>query len=928
MKLNVKHLLTVALLLTSLLSFGQRGTVKGKVTDKSGEPLIGATVQIRATSNGTVTDVDGNYSLELEAGTYTIEFSFIGFDPMPQTVTVGKGATVTLNTALESSATELMEVVVSVGSRTSQRTITDSPVPIDIVSSKELLSTGQPSFDRSLQYKVPSFNTVQTPVNDATSLLDPYEIRNMGPSRTLVLINGKRKNVSSLIYIQTSPGRGEGGADLAAIPQDAIKRVEILRDGASAQYGSDAIAGVINVILKDKYEYGTASLNTGITSEGDGELVGISVNNGANFLKNGFINYTMALSHKALANRPGKVDADGEFSDFVYTDPAENDANDDGTVTQQEMDEAVSSNNTGREAIDNFLALNPYAGNINGDPERTTSQFLVNAGLPVGENGMVYGNAAYVYKKVNSFANYRTPYWRTTDDGLLHEAGTPYLGYGPTFEGDLTDYNGTFGFKNVKNGWNSDVSFTIGGNQQLYTVANSRNISLGSRSPIYFKPGGYNFTQNVGNIDVSKMLFENFNFGIGMEVRKEVFKIMEGDTASVTGTGADSFPGIGGANASTNTRSNVGGYIDLTYDINRAFLLGATFRTEHYSDFGSTYVYKFSGRYKFLDDKVVLRASYSTGFRAPMLHQIYLQIAQQSFVPGQGIQSKGIFNNKSSQARQLGIPSLKPEKSKNLTVGLGLNPNKNLSITVDYYKIDVEDRIILGSEISEDDTTTTLYKILQANGVVAASFFTNGINTTTSGLDFVISSRNTLLGPGKLNINLAGNYVLENALDGNVLNPAILEGTGKTIFDETQEALLLSSRPEYKAILGFDYAIGRWAFSLNNILFGPTTFRQAGLSSDLKTVFKPKIVTDLGINVEVLKNLNFGFTVQNLLNVLPKYEFKALNQDGENILKDAAALKVQRNLITFNGRYNILTYDGSQFSQLGTVFAANLTLKF
>lgn len=900
MKLNVKHLLTVALLLTSLLSFGQRGTVMGKVTDKAGEPLIGATVRIQGTSNGTVTDVDGTYSLALDAGTHTLEFSFIGFESMPQTVTVGNGSKVTLDAALESGATELMEVVVSVGSRTSQRTITDSPVPIDIVSSKELLSTGQPSFDRALQYRVPSFNTVQTPVNDATSLLDPYEIRNMGPSRTLVLINGKRKNVSSLIYIQTSPGRGEGGADLAAIPQDAIKRVEILRDGASAQYGSDAIAGVINVILKDKYEYGTASLNTGITAEGDGELVGISVNNGANFLKTGFINYTMALSHKALANRPGKVDAEGEANDF-----------------------GADIDN-----VQNFLDLNPYAGNINGDPERTTSQFLVNAGLPVGETGLVYGNAAYVYKKVNSFANYRTPYWRTTDDGLLHEAGTPYLGYGPTFEGDLTDYNGTFGFKNVKNGWNSDVSFTFGGNQQLYTVANSRNISLGARSPIYFKPGGYNFTQNVGNIDVSKMLFENFNFGIGMELRKEVFKIMEGDTASVTGTGADSFPGIGGANASTNTRSNVGGYVDLSYDINRAFLLGATFRTEHYSDFGSTFVYKFSGRYKFLDDKVVLRASYSTGFRAPMLHQIYLQIAQQSFVPGQGIQSKGIFNNRSSQARQLGIPSLDPEKSKNLTVGLGLNPTKNLSITVDYYKIDVEDRIILGSEISESDTSTALYKILQANGVVAASFFTNGINTTTSGIDFVISNRNMLLGPGKLNINLAGNYVLENALDGNVLNPAILEGTGKTIFDATQEALLLSSRPEYKAILGFDYSIGRWGFSLNNTLIGPTTFRQAGLSSDLKTVFKPKIVTDLGLNVELMKNLNFGFTVQNLLNVLPEYEFKALNQDGENLLKDPAQVKTQRNLITFNGRYHILTYDGSQFSQLGTVFAANLTLRF
>ncbi len=910
MKQIVKHSLTAMLLLTVTFLFAQRGKVVGKITDTFGEALIGASVQVQGTSNGTVTDVDGTYELGLEAGTYTLEFSFIGYETTTRSALVGAGTT-KLDVSLESGATELTEVVVSVGSRTSQRTITDSPVPIDIVSSKELLSTGQPSFDRALQYKVPSFNTVQTPVNDATSLLDPYEIRNMGPSRTLVLINGKRKNLSSLIYIQTSPGRGEGGADLGAIPQDAIKRVEILRDGASAQYGSDAIAGVINIILKDKHEYGTVSLNTGMTTEGDGEMIGLSVNNGANFLKKGFVNYTVALSRKNLANRAGKVSAEGEASDFGA-----------------ELSDVQA-----------FLAKKPDAGNVNGDPEKTTAQFLVNAGIPIGDNSEVYGNAAYVYKKVNSFANFRTPYWRPAsetdgqefDNFYAQEAsqqGREYLGYGPTFEGDLVDYNGTMGLRTEKNGWETDMSFTFGGNTQLYSVSNSRNRSLGLASPLYFKPGGYSFSHNVGNIDVNKMLFQNFNFGIGMEFRREVFKIFAGDAGSTDGGGADSFPGIGANNAGENTRSNVGGYLDLAYDINKDFLIGATVRTENYSDFGNTFVYKFSGRYKFLDDMITLRASYSTGFRAPMLHQIYLQIAQQSFVPGEGIQNKGIFNNRSAQARQLGIGRLNPEESTNVTVGIGLNPTKNLSITLDYYKIDVKDRIILGSEIAESDTMTQLYQILKDNGIVAASFFTNGINTTTSGIDFVISNRNMLVGPGKLNINLAGNFVLENALDGDVQNPAILEGTGKTIFDATQEALLLSSRPEYKAVLGFDYNIGKWSFSLNNILFGPTTFRQAGLDPNLKTVFQPKIVTDLGVNVELVKNLNFGLTIQNLLNVLPEYKFEALNADGQAIINDKAALAVQRNYITFNNRYHILTYDGSHFSQLGTTLAANLTLKF
>ena len=192
----------------------------------------------------------------------------------------------------------LESITVSVGSRNAQRTLTDTPLPVDIFSSNDLKSTGQLTFDKALQYRVPSFNTVNTPVNDATTLLDPYEIRNLGPSRTLVLINGKRKNLSSLLYVQFSPGRGETGADLSAIPADAIKRVEILRDGASAQYGSDAIAGVMNVILKDKVEYNSLTFNGGITSKGDGGTYGLAYNGGGGLANSGFINYTIDFSQQ------------------------------------------------------------------------------------------------------------------------------------------------------------------------------------------------------------------------------------------------------------------------------------------------------------------------------------------------------------------------------------------------------------------------------------------------------------------------------------------------------------------------------------------------------------------------------------------------------------------------------------------------------
>jgi len=905
--------------------------------DDLGEALIGVSIGAVGTGKSTASDSNGKYSLPLPNGSYQINFAYTGFKPASQSVTVS-GSNVMLDVSMESSDLTLDEVVISTGSRNTQRTITDSPLPIDILSANDIRSTGQPSFDRALTYRVPSFNSVQTPVNDATSLLDPYEIRNMGPSRTLVLINGKRKNTSSLVYIQTSPGRGEGGADLSAIPTEAIKRVEILRDGASAQYGSDAIAGVMNVILKDRYDYGSVTLNTGITTEGDGEMVGLTLNNGANFGDRGYVNYTASLSYQALANRPGKVDAAGEAGDFG------------ADVTD----------------VEEFLRRYPDAGNVNGDPEKSAGRFLINAGIPVGENAEVYGNAAYVYKKVNSFANYRTPYWRPASEQQDGTIDNPYAvlaaadslsydGYAPTFEGDLVDYNATAGLRSDKNGWRTDLSFTTGFNEQLYTVNNSRNRSLGLNTPLTFKPGGYSFKHNVGNIDISKMLIDNLNFSIGTEFRQETYEIIEGDSASYVGTGADSFPGTRSNNASKNTRNNIGGYVGLAFDITENFLLDATVRTERYSDFGNTFVYKISSRVKLLDDKLTVRGSFSTGFRAPQLHQIYLQIAQQSFVPGQGIQNKGIFNNNSPQAKLLGVPKLKPEESTNIAVGLGFKPSNNLSFTLDYFNISVDNRIILGSEIGPTgDTTNVLDQVLSSNGIVAASFFTNGINTRTSGIDFVASYRNISAGSGKLGFNLAGNFVIFNKLsgakgtseyedadgrdsmyvnyvsqpNGDVINPKIIEDAGGSVFDFTQEALLLTSRPKYKAILGIDYSIGKFNFALNNTLFGPTTFRQAGLNQNLKTAFKPAVVTDLGINFQISKTVSFGVNVNNLLNVLPEWEFKARNAVGEAVLADPAQVKSNSNLVTFNQRYATLTYDGSQFSQLGTTLAANLTVRF
>ena len=914
-----------------------QNSITGKVTDDSGMPLAGVNIVEKGTTNGTTSDFDGNYTINVENDTKLV-FSYIGFASQ-EVSTAGKSV---INVQL-SEGVALDEFIV-VGSRTAPRSNTDTPLPVDVVGVKELTSTGQATFDKALQYRIPSFNTVQTPVNDATSLLDPYEIRNMGPSRTLILINGKRKNLSALLYTQTSPGRGETGADISAIPTDAIKRVEILRDGASAQYGSDAIAGVMNIILKDSPNEGSATLRTGITSEGDGEMFGVAINNGSTIGEDkGFVNYTLDLSKVNQANRPGTVNAAGEAADFG-ADIAD---------------------------VQEFLSRRPDAGNINGSPETAAAKFSVNLGYDLSENTTLYGNAAYVYKAVNSFANYRTPYWRTVDDfpyladffpGDNPNTAGGYDGYLPTFEGLLSDYNATIGFKSTINDWNVDASFTTGGNLQTYKVNNTHNrnvvyspsvfidangngsvddgeITEGSElyrenSQQSFDPGGSRFSHNVGNIDISRLLSDKVSIGVGAEFRTETFEIIEGELASYDGGGADSFAGASPQNSGKFNRYNIGGYLSLDYDVSDAFLLSGTIRTENYSDFGNTFIYKFSSRYKF-SDAFTLRGSISSGFRAPTLHQIYTQKAQYSFVPGQGIQVGGLINNVSTQAKLLGIPQLDAETSTNFTIGFGGKIANKFSYTLDYYNIKVKDRIVLGNEIGPSgDATNALDVLLANNNLSDVSFFSNAIDTKTSGVDVVLAYKGIEIGEGSLDLNLSGNYTIQNELDGPVKDIALVANSGQSVVNQTQEALFFTSRPRTKWILGANYDINKFGFSLNNTLFGKTSFFQQGLSTDangnfnLGTEFDPKVVTDLGVNYSATDKLTIALNINNLFNVLPEWSFVSQNAAGDAILADPAQTQNQSNLITFNQRYSQMTYDGYHFNQLGTKFNFSLIYKF
>jgi iron complex outermembrane recepter protein len=940
---KMRRILQIVAMLLFVVSsaIAQTKTVSGTITEGNGSPLPGVSVVVKGTTTGAITDADGKFTIKAPADATTLTVSFVGY----KTTEAAIPASGILDIALANSDNELEAVVVTTGSRNSKRVLTDTPLPIDILSAKDLASTGQMRMDQALQYRVPSFNTVNTPVNDATTLLDPYEIRNMGPSRTLILINGKRKNLSSLLYVQFSPGRGETGVDVSAIPMEAVKRVEILRDGASAQYGSDAIAGVMNFILKDKYDYTSLNVNAGVTAQGDGATYGISLNSGGNIGTKGFVNYTLGFNQQGNAIRSGNIDVATEVATFGSPSKA---------LTHPD-----------NSIITAYLKDFPTGNNLNGTGEITSAKFLINAGTSFGEAGMLYANAAMVSKRVLSNANFRTPYWRQ-DRGLLHKAtdnggknyitdpsqlafGSDgidlykgYIGYMPTFEGDLVDYNATIGATNEVNGWKSDLSLTTGGNTQRYTVDNTVNRGFGKASPTRFKPGGFGFSHLVGNLDVSKSITEQFNIALGAEARSETYSIVAGDTASYKGQGSNSFPGIDAINAGSNSRFNLGGYIDASYDVTKDFLINATARVEKYSDFGAATVGKISSRYKLMDDKLTIRGSYSTGFRAPSLHQIYSQSVQASFAGGT-IVSSGLFNNRSSEARALGIPTLKPEKSTNISLGVGFNPTKDLSITLDYYNINVKDRIVYSSSIRTSDTTTNLYRILQTGSLSSVQFFINGIETNTSGLDFIVSQKNLALGTGKLAINLAGNYMLNNEIVGAPLEPAPIKAAKSSILNDQIKSLLTESRPKYKVILGFDYVIGKFVFNLNNTLFGPTAFQDLDNGSaysdakggdnpmlSIKAVFKPAVVTDLSIGYRFTEKVAFSLNVNNLLNVLPKWDLEAIdgNTKGEAILKDVANKSLLRGFLGFSGRYDILGYNGSQFSQLGTVINANLNVKF
>jgi iron complex outermembrane recepter protein len=842
--------------------------VSGKVSDPSGSGIPGASVSVAETVQGTITDANGLYSLQLNPGSYKLRFSFIGYETKVQEVTVGTEP-VALDVSLEESVTSLSEVVV-VGSRsTTVRTNIETTVPVDIITSKELQSTGQIEPTQMINLVAPSFNSARQTVADGTDHIDPATIRGLGPDQVLTLVNGKRRHNQALINVNGTVGRGSVGTDLNTLPTAAIERIEVLRDGAASQYGSDAISGVINVVMKK--EAGTsANAHWGRQYAGDGRNLTFGLYHGLKVGKKGIISAAVDLRFRGATNRAG------DYTGPVYT-RWDNVA--DLALRQQRyaQDQALIRQNN-FDVSKNMLIGNSAVNNYGG---------MLNGSIPLGAKTSFYFTGILNYRQGEAAGFYRYPFQTTQVISELYPNGfLPRINSTIWDRSWLMGVSGEFG-----NGWRWDLSNVYGGNSFRFDVDNSNNASqfaLGRNAPTSFYAGQLGFNQNTADFSVAKdfgkqMGLTSFNVASGLNFRIDNYSIQAGEDASwqnVAPTsgrvgGAQVFPGFQPANEVGQNRTVLGAYVDLESDLTKNLLVNLAGRFENYSDFGSNFAGKLSARYKFAE-AFSLRAAVSNGFRAPSIHQRYFSAVSTVFVSVAGQlepRQQGTFRNDGPVAAAFGIPSLKAERSTNLSVGVTSQIAKSVTLTVDLYQIDIADRIVLTSSFVRGTSGTGLQiaQILDGAGqrdVNSAIFFTNAVNTRTRGLDLVLSA-SPQLGQGTLGITLAGN-LNRTEVQGTPQISATLppDQFGNQIFNRQERARLELAQPRSKFTLGLNYRLNKFSTNLRLTRFGQVeTYDPA--DPRLDEVFSPKVVSDLSVSYKVAKFLQVVLGANNLLDVYP-----------------------------------------------------------
>ena len=837
----------------------QTASLRGSVRDANGLPMAGASVILEGTKRGTVTDASGNYELKVSPGTYTLIISYVGVMTQRKQVTVAGGA-VSENIFEMQNSGDLNRVIV-VGSRSSiSRSRTQTPVPVDVITNRELNMTGQVEPTQMINFVAPSYNSSRQTVADGTDHIDPATIRGLGPDQTLVLIDGKRRYNTALLNVNGTIGRGSVGTDLNAIPAVAIDRIEVLRDGASSQYGSDAIAGVINVVLKKNNTGTSLYTHWGKQYEGDGEVLQLGINKGMNLgKKGGYFNISGDIRHRDPTNRSG------DYTGTVYT-------------TNVPLDEQL-------------IAQNGFSRKNNmhiGNSEISNYGALVNMGYPFNKNLQFLLTAGYNYRDGQAAGFYRYPKQTTQVITELYPNG-----FLPEINSIIRDKYITAGFEGkIAGNWNWDISEAIGGNSFRFDVSNSNNASqyaLKETAPTEFYAGKLLFSQYTTNLNISRdfgpnMGLKSFNLAAGAEYRSDNYSIEEGEEASYLNYdpssgkvgGAQVFPGFQPANAVDEQRNVFGGYVDIETDITDKLLLNGAARYEHYSDYGSSIAGKFAFRYQ-LFKQLAIRGAVSNGFRAPSMHQRYFSAISTVFIQtNTGLQpfQQGTFRNNSLVAQAFGIPSLDAETSTNYSFGLTSKlANNKLSITVDGYLIDIDNRIVLSSSFRRFNAPEApavdniLDQYPELADVSAVIFFTNAIDTRTQGIDAVISFVDKL-GNGQFSLTAAANFNKTN-VQGEADVSTITDPTLQArLFARDEEGRIEEAQPRHKISVNFNYRVGKATFNVRSTRFGKVATRDPGTPA-LDEFFSAKTVTDASISYKLKNFVNITIGANNIGNTYP-----------------------------------------------------------
>ncbi|PCI64624.1 MAG: ligand-gated channel protein [Kordiimonadales bacterium] len=724
-----------------------------------------------------------------------------------------------------------IEEIVSVGTRSKGRTAIATPVPVDVVSNRAITGTGHTEVGRALQTLAPSFNFSSSSVSDGTDALRPATLRGLGPDQTLVLVNGKRRHSSALVNVNTSVGRGSVGTDLNAIPGAAFSRIEVLRDGAAAQYGSDAIAGVINLVLNQSSEGGAASVYYGQTYEGDGGVFVANGNMGFELGDGGFINFTAEYRDRGNTNRAGL------FGERIFADL------EDGSIDPREVDAERQ----------NFRI---------GDADNEQYAFVVNAELPINDNANFYFFGTYSDRQNQSAGFFRS---------VRRGPAVPELypdGFLPLINTSIEDVSLTGGIEwAFDSGWDLDLSINHGSNSFAFNISNSFNPLFGALSATSADAGTLGYSQTTFNSDMVKTFDlgdAETTFAFGAEYRAENYTIEAGEPLSFAGTGISVFRGFDGNNERDADRNNVSFYVDVESQVNDRWLVAAAARYEDYSDFGSTLTGKFSTRFEITDD-FAFRGSIATGFRAPSLQQANFNSVSTQFVEVNGEtvqQERGTFSNDSALAQAVGVPELKEETSLSFSAGFVATLDA-LTLTVDFYRIEIEDRIAISAGIPLDLFENT-------GPATSAQFFLNAADTTTNGVDFVATYDVDLGGDQSWRLSAAANFT-DTDIDRDSIVSAIGGVDVGPLFTPQDIAIVESFQPKSRINFSSNYTTGNWNIIARLSQFGSYTVCEGSCDSTSNVQdFGAKWLTDLQVKYTFEDSgLALAVGVNNLFDVTP-----------------------------------------------------------